>query len=146
MNAGFRPMESSRDPTAGETKISVSAAHDAMMDKVDVARSDPISAMRARAGENETKAWDTIYKKDDSRKIDKSLGVQDAAADDDDDDGVDDEAGDDNVVADLSFFEEPPLFSLLFECADCCFFLFCIVDPPLKKIDRLGGFVLNCAR
>lgn len=118
MNAGFRPVESRRDPTAGDTKISVSAAHAAMMDNVDVARSDPISATRARAGEKETKALHTMYKKDDNRKTLKSEGVQDVDGDDVDGD-VGEEVGDDIAVVELSSFEVPPLFSSSFVCADC---------------------------
>ena len=65
MNAGFRPIESSKDPKAGEIIISVSAAVDPSMDNVDVARSDPIASMRNGAGEKATKDEATIVRKDD---------------------------------------------------------------------------------
>lgn len=81
-NAGFRPMESRRDPNAGEIMISVSAAEDPRMDKVDVARSDPISSMRAGAGEKATNADDAVVRKDDVRNIIMSLRFQDDVDDD----------------------------------------------------------------
>ena len=81
-NAGFRPMESRRDPNAGEIMISVRAAEDPKMDKVDVARSDPISSMRAGAGENATNADDAVVRKDDVKNTIISLRVQDVDDDD----------------------------------------------------------------
>jgi hypothetical protein len=89
-------MESSRPPNAGEMIISVNAAHAAIMDKVDVARSDPISAMRTGAGENPTKDADKTMKKDADRNTPKSLRVQDSDADADEDDN--DDVVDDDVV------------------------------------------------
>lgn len=136
MNAGFRPMESNRDPTAGEIIISVSAALAARVDKVDVARSDPIASMRAGAGENATKAEDATVKKDDARKIIMSLRVQDS----DEDDG-----GRDNATAvDLSFFKTLvcPFFLLLIVETYCIDFLFCVVDPPRTKMDFAVGLLL----
>jgi hypothetical protein len=53
------------DPNAGDMMISVSAALADKIDKVDVARSVPISATRAGAGENATRAKDRTIKKDD---------------------------------------------------------------------------------
>jgi hypothetical protein len=65
IKAGFLPIESSMEPNAGDMIISVSPALADKMDKVDVARSIPISAMRAGAGENATRATDSTIKKDD---------------------------------------------------------------------------------
>jgi len=65
IKAGFRPKESSMDPNAGDIMISSSAALAAKIDKVDVARSVPISAMRAGAGANATRANARTIKKDD---------------------------------------------------------------------------------
>lgn len=105
MSAGFRPMESNRPPTAGEIMISVNAAHAAIMDNVDVARSAPISAMRTGAGENATKDADRTMKKDAARKIEKSLRVQDSDGDVDADGDVDndDDVDDDDEIVDASF-------------------------------------------
>mmetsp|Transcript_12903 Transcript_12903/g.18841 ORF Transcript_12903/g.18841 Transcript_12903/m.18841 type:complete len:153 (-) Transcript_12903:257-715(-) len=77
INAGFRPTESKRDPRVGEIIISVRAAHADSIDSVDVARSDPSSAMRAGAGENATTAVARTMRKFDDWNMTKSLLLQD---------------------------------------------------------------------
>ena len=57
-------MESSNDPSAGMVMISVNAEVAARMDRVDVARSDPIASISAGAGEKETNADDATVKKE----------------------------------------------------------------------------------
>ena len=66
--AGFRPIESSMEPNADDIIISVSPALADKIDKVDVARSIPISAMRAGAGENPTRATERMIKKEEDWK------------------------------------------------------------------------------
>ena len=129
MSAGFLPMESSRDPNAGENIISVNAAHAAITDNVDVARSNPISAMSAGAGENETKEADRTMKKHDDRKTARSL--RDHAID-----RADDGGGFDDGIIISSFFEvsTTSISPSLFVSIDGVTFLFCIVvDPPLSN-------------
>lgn len=143
INAGFRPMESSNDPSAGMVMISVNAEVAARMDRVDVARSDPIASISAGAGEKETKADDATVKKDEVRKTDMSLRVHGASGEDDDGDCVLAEA---TVVVDLSFVEIfvcPFFVSLLSVGADSAFFLFGAVDPPRTKTDLAVGLFLT---
>lgn len=138
MIAGFRPIESNKDPNAGEIIISVNAAHAAIVDRVDVARSDPISAMRAGAGEKATKVEDKVKKKDDDRKTIKSLRLQDADADADDGDDVR------SFLLFVAFNSFP--FSLRFVLADRSNSVRRIVDPPLRKIDAVVCLFFNCER
>ena len=135
--AGFRPMESKRDPNAGEIMISVSAAVDPKMDRVDVARSDPIASIRAGAGENATNADDAVVRKDDVRNTDMSLRLQ--ITDDDDFDCVEGDEADD---AESSFFASLalPFVLLSFVEVDCIDFLFGAVDPPLTKMGDVVEF------
>jgi len=74
-------MESRRVPYAGDIIISVNAAEAAIVDSVDEARSDPISAIRAGAGENATKVEDKRVRNDDDCKTAKLLAVEDGNVD-----------------------------------------------------------------
>jgi hypothetical protein len=103
-------MESSRDPSAGEITISVNAAPAAIADNVDVARSDPISAMRADTGEKTTMDMDKTIKKFDAMNTARSLRLHD---DDGDDANADEEEGDEDGVVELSLFEASIVFSSL---------------------------------
>lgn len=82
INAGLRPVESNSDPKTGEMIISVRAEHALRMDSVDVARSDPISAIRAGAGENATIANDRTIRKDDDWNTARSLRLHSGSGDD----------------------------------------------------------------
>jgi hypothetical protein len=117
------------------------------MDKVDVARSAPISAIRTGAGENATKDADRTMKKDADRKIAKSLRVQDSDADVDADGDVDvdndDDVDDNDEIVDW-LFEIFSSFPLTLLYADPLFIILSFVDPPLRKIGVVVGILLNC--
>ena len=142
MKAGFRPIESNNDPSAGIVMISVSAEVAARVDRVDVARSYPIASMSAGAGEKETNAEDATVKKDEDKKTNMSLRVQDAVGEGDEGGGV---LPADTGVVDLSFVEifVRPLCSLLTVAADSVVFIFGVVDPPLTKTDLTVGLFLT---
>ncbi len=138
MNAGFRPIESNKDPSAGIVMISVSADVAARVDRVDVARSNPIASMSAGAGEKATSAEDATVKKDDVKKTNMSLRVHDAVGEGDDGGGL---LAADTGVVDLSFCDMfvCPFFSLLSIVADSVVFTFGVVDPPLTKTELAVG-------
>ena len=142
MKAGFRPIESNNDPSAGIVMISVSADVAARVDRVDVARSYPMASMSAGAGEKETNAEDATVKKDEDKKTNMSLRVQDAVGEGDEGGGV---LPADTGVVDLSFVEifVRPFCSLLTVAADSVVFIFGVVDPPLTKTDLTVGLFLT---
>jgi hypothetical protein len=118
INAGFRPMESSKDPKVGEMNICVSAAHADKIDNVDVARSDPSSAMRAGAGENPTMVKERTMRKEDDWNKAKSLLLQGTNSPVDNDIGADSFKSLDFLAATTAATVPPP--PLVVIARDCC--------------------------
>mmetsp|Transcript_15899 Transcript_15899/g.36810 ORF Transcript_15899/g.36810 Transcript_15899/m.36810 type:complete len:239 (-) Transcript_15899:133-849(-) len=143
ISAGFRPIESSKDPKAGEIIISVNAAQAAIIDSVDVARSDPISAIRAGAGEKATRVVDKRDRNEDDCKTAKVLPCENS-----DVDAIVERVGSVCGVVDSVFSKLSTSFKIAFafvSARSIAFFL-CIVDPPLRHKENSLELFPSCDR